>query len=259
MKNKFFRLIIFLKLWKIYSAIYRFNQKAKTKEPWILGRAACLGTDTYRLLNTHLPLVNIQKGRVDYLLSVNVNPGKKANTAQIASYILRNDIKNLIVQEELAELDFFTRPAMIYMDSYSELTDQLFVSRIAGTSFCANYSDVDGKFTKAFICQGLLDTNDLTSYYSQFFSMMRKKFGNIQIVFIHFPTTLEKREIFRVRHQQIKKAIAEVRAEFLPFDIYEVPDAIVNRPEDTMDDFPYHYSESVDQYLCNQINQKYFN
>ena len=218
-----------------------------------------MGTDTYRLLNTRLPLVNIQKGRVDYLLSVNANPVQKANTAQIASYILRDDIKNLVLQQELAGLDFFTPPDMIYMDSYSELTDQLFVSGIAGTGFCANYSDVDGAFSKAFTCRGLLDTNELTSYYRRFFNMMRKKFGSIQIVFIHFPATLEKREFFRLRHQHIKDAIAEVRTEFLPFDIYEVPDAIVNQPEDKTDDFPYHYSHSVYQHLANQINQKHFN
>ena len=36
---------------------------------WIMGRIACMGQDVFKLLNIETTLVNIQKGRVDYLNS----------------------------------------------------------------------------------------------------------------------------------------------------------------------------------------------
>src|ERR1700712_2747649 len=135
------------------------------------------------------------------------------------------------------------------MDSYAELTDQLFVQQSGQSSFCANYGDLDKSFTNTFVCEGLLKVCDLKKYYRDFFTLIRMKFGAVPILFIHFPTKLEHREIFRERHRQIKDAISTVSAAFAPFDVYDVPESLISKPENSEDDFPYHYNADTYQYL----------
>ncbi len=257
MRDKFTRILKTLKLWGVYAFIYGRWIKERTKQPWVLGRAACLGTDTYPMLHTTLPLINIQKGRVDYLWRVNKKfQGVKAKAAKIVPYVKRNDIKGLIVQEEFSDLSFKRIPEFVYMDSYAELTDQLFVSKKKDTSFCCNYSDLDPSFKKEFIAEGLLPLNELMEHYRNFFTLVRERFGSIDIIFIHFPCKLDQREEFITRHYTIKEVIAELSHTFQPFFVYDVPNDQVKHADN--DNFPYHYHETTYMYLQNEINKNHF-
>ncbi len=257
MKARLIRIVKACKLWGIYIAAFGARMKRRTTQPWVLARVACLGMDTYQLLNTRLPLYNIQKGRVDYLYRVNTGiPGVRARAKAIIPFIERDDIKELIMQEEFSDLLFQRPPEMLYMDSYSELTDQLFVSKKNAGSFCCNYSDLLGNFTNDFIAEGLLPENSLVTHYRNFFSLIRERFGAIDILFIHFPCKLDAREEFISRHHSIKEAIQMIHTEFLPFYIYEVPDEMVEHAAN--DRFPYHYGAVTYQYLQALINKNHF-
>ena len=257
MRDKLTMILKALNLWGIYAFIYGRWIKARTKKPWVLGRVACLGADTYPMLNTNLPLINIQKGRVDYIWRVNKKvKGAIAKTTKIVPYIKREDIKGLIVQEEFSHLSFPSNPAFIFLDSYAELTDQLFVAKNQNTSFCCNYSDLDPSFNNEFTAEGLLPLKDLSEHYRNFFTLLRERFGNIDIIFIHFPCKLDNRIEFINRHHKIKEVIAEMSHTFQPFYVYEVPDEIVQHAKD--DNFPYHYHESTYLYLKEMINKNHF-
>ena len=76
-------------------------------------------------------------------------------------------------------------------------------------SFYANYSDINHslEFKSKFKAKGLLDQNSLIDQYHKFFNYFRNNYGNVPIIFMHFPVKLDNREKFKLRHQKIKEAI----------------------------------------------------
>jgi hypothetical protein len=217
-----------------------------------------MGHDVFALLGSPLPLFNIQKGRVDYILDVMTDQRLKARPYQVATFMERQDIIPLIAQEaDLAWLRL-RPPLAVYMDSFSELTDQLFVHRQNQWRFCCNYSDLrhSSEFDIQFEAMGLLPVADLLMYYRRFFSMVRQRWGNIPILFLHFPTTLDKREKFQLRYKHIRESITQVAQEFQPFYSLTVDDSIVDWPEvktPGLEDFPYHYNQRTYQASADQV------
>jgi len=101
-----------------------------SRNPWIMGRMACMGKDVLNLINkNHIPLINVQKGRVDYLTLIGEHNARIAQTRKIVAFIERDDIKNLILQQEVLWANSINPPIAFFMDSFSELTDQLFYNR----------------------------------------------------------------------------------------------------------------------------------
>ena len=97
----------------------------------ILCRTACLGNFLIDKFNTkNYVLFNHQKNRVDYILELNKNKIFKAKSSSIIPFLSRPepDMINLFSQ---LESDFFSYDHVecIILDSFSELTDQLFISR----------------------------------------------------------------------------------------------------------------------------------
>lgn len=139
---------------------------------------------------------------------------------------------------------------MLFMDSYSELTDQKFFNYEKKWSFYANYSNINHslEFKSKFKAEGLLDQTSLIDQYHQFFSYFRNTYGNVPIIFMHFPVKLDSREKFKIRHQKIKEAIEEIKFEFMPFYSLEADDKIVDFPKETPSElrgFPYHFNEET--------------
>lgn len=228
------------------------------KEPWLAGRVACMGQDVLKLLNINLPVLNTQKGRVDYLFEVTNNPQIKTSTRQVIPFMDRRDVIGLIAEQE--SWDWFSNrpPLAIYMDSYSELTDQLFVHWQNKWQFCCNYSDL--QHSPEFECQfeavGLLPVANLLMVYRRFFGMVRQRWGNIPVIFMHFPTTLDKREKFQLRYEYIRESITKVAQGFQPFYSLTVDDSIVDWPETKipeLKDFPYHFNKRTYQALAEQV------
>lgn len=223
-----------------------------------MGRMACMGLDVYSLLDKPLPLFNVQKGRVDYLTGVAADPSRRARPSQVAPFLARTDIMPFIAQQ--ADLSWLEcpPPAAVYMDSYSELTDQFFLRSDRQWGFCSNYSDLDhsAAFAKEFSSEGLLPSEQLTARYREFFSMVRKRWGAVPVVFMHFPAKLDGREKFRLRYRAIVEAIGTVAAEFQPFLTFRADDSRVDWPEIRpagLENFPYHFNSGTYQYFAEQI------
>jgi len=152
--------------------------------------------------------VNIQKGRIDTLLGYRYNPRLRPNTARTAPDFLRKDLIPFKAQQEAFASSSANPPIALFMDSFSELTDQLFTERQTRGSFCANYSDVEHSeaFTRDYECPGLLNLEDIEEYNRHFYEAIRAHFGRIPIIYFHFPIDFEKREKFRARYSAIVKA-----------------------------------------------------
>jgi len=245
--------------WFIRPLLSSFHRRFRYhNEDWIMGRVACMGRDVLKLLNIDVPVLNVQKGRVDYLNNIADNPKRKSRTAQVASFIERDDIKGLISQQEILYGNLKKTPIALYMDSFSELTDQLFYHRKQNWYFCANYSDINHtpEFEEKYETKGLLPVNALLEEYRLFFNSFRKKYNSVPILFLHFPVKLDKREKFHFRYQRIIEAIDILKDEFQPFYSFTVDEEIVDWPEELipeLENFPYHYNKATYQNLADQI------
>jgi len=216
---------------------------------WVLTRTACLGNDVYNMLSLSMPRLNVQKGRVDYWVRINEHPGYKVQARKVYEHLERKDIYPLIIQEGLIALRPVKAPKFFLMDSFAELTDQLFVHRKEEWGFCSHYSDlhVNNAFNSKFSCEGLLAEEDMYQHYAAFFSLFRECYGKVPIIFLHFPTKLDHRAVFQKRSLAIHDAITRVSKEFPLFYSIMINDDCVDWPEDGFDDskFPYHFNTST--------------
>jgi len=224
---------------KFYHNHYRF------KPVKILGRVACLGNEIITQLNLEKGLINHQKSRVDFLLDLANDSKIKPNDKEIIPLLEKNYISGTIYQQQF---NFFSRskPDIIIMDSFSELTDQLFENKLDRTKFLANYSDIrhDEQFNSRYITKGLLNLEQLYDIYHNFFEKIKKNYPATHILFIHFPTTLDKREKFQERGKAILHAIEKLSLEFKNLHSISIEDEFVYptiKNSDELKDFPYHY------------------
>jgi len=247
---------------KCRSKISRFIQilifrKTSIKvDEWVFSRCACLGNDVLKILNLNNNIYNIQKGRSDLILDVINNKIKNTKPEFILPYLQRVDIYNMIVQQSyIKEIFKLHPPKIIFIDSYSELTDQMF-SLQDQSVFCSNYTDLNSDINdiwKTFNREGLMDVNNFEKKYFQFFSLLRSVFQNVPIVFIHFPTKLDEREKFKHRGEKIKNAISNVKINFDNFFEIEADNEIVDY--DPNDVFPYHYNAETYHNISKKIRK----
>lgn len=229
------------------------------RPPWILGRVACLGQDVLRLLGLDDRVLNFQKARADYWPAVARRPELRPSAGQVARFLRRRDVLTLIAQQSDLPWHSASSPAAIVMDSFAELTDQLFIERMAGWRFCANYSDLDHSegFGRRFVAAGLLATQTLDEVYREFFGFIRERFGQAPVVYLHFPAKLDHRALFRDRHARILETVDTVGRAFPPFYSLAVDDAVVDWPERSIaadeELFPYHYNHATYQSFVDQI------
>lgn len=227
---------------------------------WILGRHACLGLDVLNLLGKTPDVLNVQKGRIDYLLDISENSERLARSLRVAPFMDRKDIVPLITQEEF----FLTRPthppSLVYMDSYSELTDQLFVHKKEQWRFCCNYTDLthDDKFSQQFEAVGLLPLEQLEDNYHRFFKYIRKTYGDVPILFLHFPIKLDHREKFKSRHERILEIITKLSYEYAPFYSIDIDESVVDWPAEKvpgLENFPYHYNLTTYEAFADKVRK----
>lgn len=226
---------------RIYHYYYRFARVS------ILGRVACLGNEILKRLKLEHGLINHQKSRIDFLLELNNKPTIYTDDREIYPFLRRTYIAGTIKQQKS---NFFNKrqPNLIFMDSFSELTDQLFINKKTGKQFLANYSDINHNidFSTTYACSGLLPLEDLEYYYEQFFTNLFQVYPHAKVFFIHFPTTLELREKFCLRGQAIITIIDRLSQKYENLYSIAVDDKLVfksNNESDELKDFPYHYSE----------------
>lgn len=245
-------------LWSIYGFLSRIRSKFNSAGagPWILSRTACLGIDTFALLDTDLPVYHQQKARIDYLTDTWDKPGRHTAPVSAAKYIIRDDIRFIFYQQYTINLKRKVAPSLLYMDSYSELTDQKFSAINDPLSyFCSNYSDLKPSFSKEYKCEGLLPVENLYAAYSGFFNRLRATYPQMDIVFILFPKKLESRELFRERADKIKEVIYRIATELNAFYVLYVPEDIVDWDHEAPDKYPYHYNKDVYVFLAEKIKE----
>ena len=217
------------------------------KRTKILGRAACLGNDLYALRYPRkygFRFVNQQKVRVDLWLEW-LSSNSRPLPELVKCHMSRPDIYPLI--ENQAKLPWLAEEKFdfLLMDSFSELTDQKFTHRKKGWSFCCHYSDLkhSAEFDADFECHGLLPVEEIASAYTRFFEWFERKYPGKQVIFIHFPTTLDERVLYKSRGAEIHAIMLKMQKD-KPFvrNIF-IDDSFVEWNEN--DRFPYHFSKST--------------
>jgi hypothetical protein len=227
--------------------------KHKSKD-WILGRYACLGSEVMNRLYPQTPVFNVQKGRVD--LQNKIMNGTLAPPIPdiIEPHLMRPDLLELAIQQSSLPAPQVIRPRFLLMDSFSELTDQLFVHRTDGWQFCYNWTDLNHTTEREslFKAKGLLPIHDLECAYREYFTRIQTLFPGMPMIYLFFSTALDSREKFKERDKKIAETINRLKADFPELLTIALPDHMISRPKtdnEEYNDFPYHYSsESYDQY-----------
>jgi hypothetical protein len=219
-------------------------------QAWI-GRAACLGADVFKLHVQDHPralMLNQQKVRID-LLAQWLAGAPRPRAAIVKEHLHRADVLPLIEQQEqLPWLSLSEKPAGILMDSFAELTDQQFVHRQEGWSFCCHYSDLvhSPAFESRFECRGLMPVEQFEPGYRAFFRWIERQWPGVPVVYLHFPTTLDSREVFRQRGRALVETLDLIAREMPFVRPVAIPDEQVTRHEGG-DDFAYHYGAATYQ------------
>jgi hypothetical protein len=235
------------------------------RKSWVFSRTACLGNDTYYRLveenyGTTLRL-NLQKNRVD-----NLNGNIRARRIGLKGFRIldRKDILEVIWIQNLRFWRLLPTPKYILMDSFSELTDQLFVFEEGKATFFANYSDVEESYLqkRKIVSLDLLDINQISDQYKLFFDHIYSIWGNrknqFNIYFIHFAHKFESREFFKFRAKEIQNAIDELALTYSNLISIKIPEDLVKQQinkDGILDAFPYHFDESAAKYVAQEIKK----
>ncbi len=130
---------------KIFKSLFQKNV--------IISRTACLGNDSMAIAGIS-PLINIQKGRID-LLTDKLKGNYVGPLSKDCSLIKREDLLELYLSQKIDFKKIVKNADKLIMDSYSELTDQVFLHKTMNNiRFNANYSDVDELYVQNYICEG---------------------------------------------------------------------------------------------------------
>jgi len=235
-------------MFKTFKSIFKRND-------YILARSACLGLDIIALKFPDGKLVNQQKVRADLFLSW-IDGDTRPNAEVVKQFMLREDVFPFIEQQsKLPWLTAKKSNEFIVIDSFSELTDQKFVSKSEGWSFCCHYSDLEhsGTFTNEFECHGLLNADDFELTYDRFFQFIFDTYPEKKVIFINFPTTLDNRKLYKERGEKIKAVIDKLSAKYNNVISIGLDDKQVLPHEN--DDFPYHFGKPTYLLFVAEINK----
>ena len=206
-------------------------------------------------------ILNNQKGRIDYILDCNKNPKLKTNTLSVIPHMKRTEILSCINELEfLYNWKSAKNARILFMDSMAELADQRFYNRINGQSFLCSYSDLNhtSEFSKIFRNEGLIPLVQLESYFEYFFKYIKETYGEIIILYLHFPCKLETRIKFIERANRIKEILDKFEQTNNYIFSISVDNTIVDWDKHRtieMSNFPYHYNSETYIAFADKINR----
>ncbi len=215
----------------------------------VYGRSACVGQDILKLrlqkTGENIRFINLQKGRLDLFfdwLSGKAHP----KPSIIKPYILRHDLFGLIKQQEKLKWFNYPAPKYLFLDLYSELTDQKFTHRKEGWSFACHYSDIDhsGDFDQVFSSDGLLPKESFKFFYDKLFAWFNTSYPDRPIIVVHYSARYDERPEFKDRVECQRRALRELASNYSNLINLELAD------EDFLV-FPYHYTDKT---LVKSIN-----
>ena len=235
----------------------------RSQDSWVLSRVACLGNDVWEELNLTRrgwKRINLAKCRADLFLTLLSGryPKKPSNSAQV--YLDRADIWPNIIEQNYIRWIGLKPPEFILFDSFSELTDQKFLIVKDSAEFYCNYSDLKRTFLDegVIVSEELLSLEELEKLYEDLFCALWKLWPNVDIFFIHFPSQLETRQLFRDRANRILQAVTRLGKKYTLLISIVVPHEIVERPAvetSNLLNFPYHYSSATKSFCADIIRQ----
>ena len=208
-----------------------------------LGRYDCLGTAVLEACGRNYKMHNMQKGRIDYQLQILQNSSRACKPDQVIHHLAREYIAPTIEQQPRVCPDF--KPALIFVDSFAELTDQIFRHKTEGWQFCSNWSDIthSNEFNMDFEGLGLLVLNYLQDAYTKLLSTISLRWPGIPIIYLHFPDVLETRENFVTCAREIRRVVEACTLQHPNLYSLSVPSELVKPPnfvEPGLESFPYH-------------------
>lgn len=175
---------------------------------------------------------NQQKVRADLFLDF---VDKKASPPQMKKNLkkwLRPECfgnEGVYLQTELLDwLKQNIKPDLFVLDNYSELVDKRFSNK-EGHSFCGLYGHFNSNFIESLTDEGLLDNVHET--YDQFFSYI-KNHWNVPIIFIHFPTTFDPREKYKIQGEKITAAMEIMASKYGIQNLHADLESIEQRDSD---------------------------
>jgi hypothetical protein len=242
---------------------FDIRPRIQADEPWALSRCACLGNDVIKILGRGNPkfpkVLNYQKLRVDGFLDNLHNQKFKRGIFRAIQSTTRGDIRVCIgMQMNRIYYRQKTAPNFIVMDDFSELTDSSITLTKSGFRFFANISDLRSELRSSndLAISGLFDLSELERHYFELFTEFQRLWGQVPIIFIHFPTKLDSRDLYKTRSLAIRSAIAKLTLEFKNLTQIEIPDVKVEFSE-TPDGhlFPYHFNDELYPYVAEQMAQ----
>lgn len=221
-----------------------------------VGRYACLGSAVLEALGRKYKMHNLQKGRVDYQLQVVQDASVLCKPEQTIRHLARDYIAPIVEQQSLLCPDF--TPELIFVDSFSELTDQLFRHKKEGWKFCCNYMDLQhsDEFAFTFESLGLMNLDGLEQAYQTMLCAINARWPGIPVIYIHFPDALEEREKYVERARKIRRVVETCATRHPNLYSFSVPREIVRHPEVAepgMENFPYHYNQATYESFADMI------
>lgn len=219
------------------------------KKRIVFGRLACLGRDVVKYAfqeYSNIQVVNQQKSRIDQETKI-IEGAARPKSALIKQVLKRGYVYPLIQEQEMQPWIGKTSDLMI-MDTFSELTDQLFYHKRFGWGFCSHYSDLNASHPdfSNFVCGGLLDETKVFGFYTGFFQKIKEKLGVKKIIIIEFPTKFEVREKYIRRGVSLSAALRSISSGDPSLRFIEIPSQYVLRSVD--DNMPYHFSSRAAEY-----------
>ena len=242
---------------RIKNSVFTFD-----REPWVLCRTACLGNEVRNLAFPGSPFLNFQKGRVDKLENLIFGGDRRERPVPLISRLalVRKDVWDLLVElNQVLSLASSRPPRAILIDSYSDLTDQLFQTRFKDKWFLANYADM-AKHTPGIRRLGLLPLDNHGESWRKMLNLLTRKWGEVPIFLLTYPTVFETRGKFLERGKKISMSWEELAVEFHNVHLIQVPpQATMKLFEDDRsrdEKFPYHYGPRVSRSLARTISDK---
>ena len=225
-----------------------------------MSRTACLGNEIIdRLYGKEIVNINFPKNRIDLL---SIKTIQKIKLLSLYKMFTRYDIlSNSIYMQNQLFYDKTIQPKAIFFDSFSELTDQRFTHKKQGFSFYCNFSDLNSdvdSFKNNIISEGLLEIRELENHYRTVFEKCIYTWGEIPIIFIHFPTKLDIREQFQKRGAEIKNIIEKLTLEYKNLHSVTIDESYVDFAEKGNEEYrklPYHYNNATYEKFTRKIKE----
>lgn len=240
----------------------RFFKQVRVKvqgKSWVFTRTACLGNDVFDyLFDGRITRLNLQKGRLDFLIDTLGHKKLKSPSVKVVKLFDRRDVVGMVWAQLSSYWTSLKPPSFILMDSFSDLTDREYIFRKGGARFACHSKDLKNltQIDEYVHRSELLPIKSFEANYSILFKKFYDTWGDIPIIFIHFPSLFEVRKLYQDRAREIRKAIENIS--MVNPNVYSItaPESVVFRAEESdlsLIGFPYHFRDDTKRFFSDKV------